>query len=123
MLYGSRRKTCFRHVSASRYRLVAQYWLQRNALMLTSSLPIWSAVYARQRRYTDSIREYETALQIGSDDINIRAFLCNQYWATNRYRDADTCLKRVLRLDPYNKSALKIYPYVTKSLEHGEHER
>ena len=81
------------------------------------------AVYGRQRRYTDSIREYETALKIGDDDINIRAFLCNQYWATNRYRDAEACLKHVLRQDPHNKSAMQIYPYVMKSLEHGEHER
>lgn len=103
---------------------VASY---QNALAINGNRPEshsgLGAVYARQRRFTDSIREYETALQIGSDDINIRAFLCSQYWATNRYRDADTCLKHVLRLDPYNKSALKIYPYVTKSLEHGEHER
>ena len=81
------------------------------------------AVYGRQRRYTDSILEYETALKIGDDDINIRAFLCNQYWATNRYRDAEACLKHVLRQDPHNKSAMQIYPYVMKSLEHGEHER
>lgn len=81
------------------------------------------AVYARQRRYTDSIREYETALQIGGDDIDIRAFLCSQYWGTTRYRDAEACLKHVLRRDPHNKSALRIYPYVMMSLEHGEHER
>ncbi|THJ17128.1 MAG: tetratricopeptide repeat protein [Nitrospira sp. CG24E] len=81
------------------------------------------SAYARQRRYTDSIREYETALQLGDDDIDIRAYLCNQYWAVNRYRDADTCLKHVLRRDPHNKTALYIYPYVLMSLEQGERER
>lgn len=81
------------------------------------------AVYARQGRYADSIHEYETALEIGGDDINTRAFLCTQYWATNRYQDAEACLKHVLRHDPHNKSAMQIYPYVTKGLEYGKHER
>jgi tetratricopeptide (TPR) repeat protein len=81
------------------------------------------AVYARQGRYADSIHEYETALEIGGDDINTRAFLCTQYWATNRYQDAEACLKHVLRHDPHNKSAIQIYPYVTKGLEYGKHER
>jgi Tfp pilus assembly protein PilF len=69
----------------------------------------------------DSIREYETALQVGGDDIDTRAFLCTQYWAANRYLDAEACLKHVLRHDPHNKSAMQIYPYVMKGLEYGKH--
>lgn len=78
-------------------------------------------VYARQNRMQDSIREYETALQVGGDDIDNRAFLCTQYWAANRYLDAEACLKHVLRHDPHNKSAMQIYPYVMKGLEYGKH--
>ncbi len=81
------------------------------------------AAYAQQRRYADSIHEYEIALQIGGDDIGIRASLCGQYWLTNRYHDAEACLKHVLRRDPYNKSAMQLYPYVVNALEHSEHER
>ena len=84
----------------------------------------WFApMYGAGRLESRNIREYETALQLGDDDINIRAYLCNQYWAVNRYRDADTCLKHVLHLDPHNNSALYIYPYVLMSLEQGERER
>jgi tetratricopeptide (TPR) repeat protein len=81
------------------------------------------ALYARQGRNADAIREYETALQIGGDDVDTRAFLCTQYWATNRYEDAEACLRHVLRQDPHNKSAMQIYPYVMKGLEHSRHER
>lgn len=99
----------------------------QNALAINSRRPQshsgLGAVYARQGRYADSIHEYETALEIGGDDINTRAFLCTQYWATNRYQDAEACLKHVLRHDPHNKSAMQIYPYVTKGLEYGKHER
>jgi tetratricopeptide (TPR) repeat protein len=80
-------------------------------------------VYARQNRMQDSIREYETALQVGGDDINTRAYLCTQYWAANRYHDAEGCLKHVLRQDPHNKSAMQIYPYVMKGLDYGKHAR
>jgi tetratricopeptide (TPR) repeat protein len=78
--------------------------------------------YAQQGRHADSIREYETALQLGGDDIDTRAYLCTQYWAVNRYQDADACLKHVLRRDPHNKSAMQIYPYVMKGLKHSRHE-
>ena len=81
------------------------------------------AVYARQGRYADSIREYEAALEVGGDDINTRAYLCSQYWAVNRYDDAEACLKHVLQRDPHNKTAMQIYPYVMKGLEHSRHER
>ncbi len=81
------------------------------------------AVYAVQRRTADSIREYETVIEMGDDDLGSRTFLCSQYWAANRYRDADTCLKYVLRRDPHNKSAMQLYPYVANALEHHRHER
>ena len=81
------------------------------------------AVYALQRRTADSIREYETVIEMGDGDIGTRAFLCNQYWVANRYRDAETCLKYVLRLDPHNKAAMQLYPYVTQGLQHDQHER
>lgn len=80
------------------------------------------AAYARLGRTADSIHEYETALQIGGDDIDTRAYLCTQYWAVNRYRDAEACLKHVLSRDPHNNSAMQIYPYVMNALEHSQHE-
>ncbi|MBX3304246.1 MAG: tetratricopeptide repeat protein [Nitrospira sp.] len=79
--------------------------------------------YAQQGRHVDSIREYETALQIRGDDIDTRAYLCTQYWAVNRYLDAEACLKHVLHHDLHNKTAMKIYPYVMKGLDHSRHER
>ena len=99
----------------------------QNALAINSHRPQshsgLGAIYARQGQYADSIREYEIALQIGGDDIDTRAFLCTQYWATNRYQDAEACLKHVLRRDPHNKSAMQIYSYVMNGLEYGKHER
>ena len=99
----------------------------QNAMALNPNRPQshsgLGSVYARQGHYDDSIREYETALKMGGDDIDTRAFLCTQYWAANRYRDAETCLKDVLRHDPHNKSAMQIYPYVMKGIEHSQHER
>jgi len=79
-------------------------------------------VYAVQGRNADAIREYETVLEMGDGDINTRTFLCHQYWVANRYRDAESCLKYVLRRDPHNKSAIQLYPYVTQGLEHSTHE-
>jgi tetratricopeptide (TPR) repeat protein len=81
------------------------------------------SVYALQKRTADSIREYETVIQMGDDDIGTRASLCGQYWASNRYRDAESCLKYVLRRDPHNTSAMQLYPYVANALEHSRHER
>ena len=79
-------------------------------------------VYAVQGRNADAIREYETVLEMGNGDINTRTFLCHQYWVTNRYPEAESCLKYVLRRDPHNKSAIQLYPYVTQGLEHSKHE-
>lgn len=99
----------------------------QNAMALNSNRPQshsgLGSVYARQGRLADSIREYETALKMGGDDIDTKAFLCTQYWAANRYSDAEACLKHVLHRDPYNKSAMQIYPYVMKGIEHNQHER
>ena len=75
-----------------------------------------------EARFFDAIREYETVLEMGDGDINTRTFLCHQYWVTNRYREAESCLKYVLRHDPHNKSAIQLYPYVTQGLEHSKHE-
>lgn len=80
------------------------------------------AVYAVQGRNADAIREYETVLKMGDGDINTRTFLCHQYWVANQYREAESCLKYVLRNDPHNKSAIQLYPYVTQGLEHSTHE-
>ena len=82
----------------------------------------FGTVYAVQGRIADAIREYETVLEMGDGDINTRTFLCHQYWVTNRYREAESCLKYVLRHDPHNKSAIQLYPYVTAGLEHSKHE-
>ena len=115
----------FSLVSLEQYdEAIATY---RQALAIHSDDPTaysgLGSVYGRQGRYADSIREYETALLVGGDDLNIRSFLCTQYWAANRYRDAEACLKHVLRYDPYNKSAMQIYPYVMKGLEFAAHDR
>jgi tetratricopeptide (TPR) repeat protein len=81
------------------------------------------AVYSRQGRNADVIREYETAVKMGDDDVDSRAFLCNQYWAANRYEEAEACLKYVLTREPHHKSAMQLYPYIAKALEHSHHER
>jgi tetratricopeptide (TPR) repeat protein len=74
------------------------------------------AAYARQNKSHDAIREYETALTLGGENIEVRSYLCGQYYMTDQYQKAESCLRQVLRSDPQNKAAMHIYPYVMKNL-------
>lgn len=73
-------------------------------------------VYAKQKRVQDSIVEFETAIELGDNDLTLKTSLCQQYAYIGQYRQAATCLEQVLKRDPNNKGAQHLYPYVKQGL-------
>lgn len=73
-------------------------------------------LYREQRRYRDAINEYEEGFLLGNGKIHLRANLCILYYQVSEFQRSSDCFKHVLSVDPRNKTAQHLLPYVLTNL-------
>src|SRR5581483_11980233 len=80
-----------------------------------------AALYRDQRHLSDAIQEYEKAFRFAQGEINLQANLCILYYQVSQFQRSADCFKRVLILDPRNKTAQHLLPYTLTNLRKGPH--